>query len=443
MAVPDQTKDLGTALPTHLNTGASTGTEIDGALAPDTANIDPALLAGIDMNDPAIATAIAGWNGRNTSNAFTGLPAPTAPTILSGSSPTPGTPPPASAAPVAPAAPPDLTSDGTHDPITAAFLAEQGQAPASDPALSGAPVSTPTPDPTPAPLPTPDAPAGARVMINGQAVDVDAQTLQGWAALAGWSAQLPEHVRQAYAGIDSGELVAVSRAELQQLLARTQNPGIAPAPAPAPAYVDPYADPASSAPTHDALAAIQAQLQQLQAQVADAPLTAQAAARQTFLEAQRTNAQEQLAEQTAADFAASHALTPQQLDALTGYIVQTNLVGQLAAQRTVVGPAGQVLVTPEPGDLFRAAYEHAHQTISGFAGAAASTQVETQLAAAQRQQAQVDRKKDAQGAAASTPVAAIVLPERHVGPMSQNDMQGAIGEYLENLFRTDPQAAER
>lgn len=408
-----------TGAPKFHNADAPTGTAIDGMISGSDTQI-PAELAGVDPEQ--LKAIMSGWNVRSTPS----FPAPT-PQIAS-----PVAPPAAFPAPTFPAA-------DDVDPITAALRAEGIDDPAFAPAPAAPVGELPPPPPDATPAPVPPLAQGARILVNGELVEVPVEQIQSWQALANWSASLPDHVRQAYVGIADGDLVAVSRDQLAQLEARLANPPQPQRVAPAPDPWEP-GEPAGGTGqlTQDALAQIQQRLDAMQAQLASAPVDAHRAARAELDQREQMAQWERTAEDVAGRFQRDHQLSDEQLDGLTQYIMATGTVGRISAQSAIHAPDGRLLSAGDPAVIFQRGYEQAHEVLNRFAGAQAATLAEQQVTATAAQMSAVDAKKAAQGASSSTPVAAMTLPDRVVGPMAPHEMEQAIGSYLEGLFSTSP-----
>jgi parvulin-like peptidyl-prolyl isomerase len=259
-----------------------------------------------------------------------------------GSEPTEGIPHPAESA-----EPPA----GTADPAPAV---DPVQPPAADPALDTAPAAEPatgeparpgavdfdpatfgvaetdpgTPPPPPAPsvltIPTPD----------GGTFDLDVQTAESLLALGAWSQNLAPDVREAFAAIEQGQAVAISRQDYERFAAWSQTQA-------AEQYDD--LDPQ--------VAQRLAALEQENARLRSQPIVNQHVA--------RTDQAIATFDDTAAQYAAQRGLTPDEMSQVFSDAINAGVITSIAESLRTYSPTGDILRDADYAEVARRAFDFA------------------------------------------------------------------------------------
>lgn len=382
--------------------------------------LDPAIAAQIDMNDPAIASVLGRWQAREN-----------------GSQP-PATPAQRDAL-TAPEVPDDFDPE-TEDPEAGSVPAPETGETSTEELPPAA--ETPAPDAPDAPDAPSAPPAPIRVTVAGQEIDVDAATIAAWGELAAWTTSLPESTRQTYAGIDAGQLVAIPRSEAEAYLAwqRGQQPGTQPQQQPTRRELEDM-DP------EDRIAVLEQQLAEMRG---EAPVAAAEAARRAVQVQQEQEALVNVIAHTAVEFGEERGLDEDRLGVLLDYVHATGLSTRFSQEGTVVGPNGAVIRQADPAQVMRRALDVAYQQITSIAGPIVSAEVagraDAAIAAETARAAAVESKKGVaaqMGAAPNAAVTKVDPPRDPSKPMQMHEMEADIAAYLADLQSTDPNAYSR
>jgi hypothetical protein len=278
---------------------------------------------------------------------------------------TPVTPPPAPPAPPAPVAePPVLTPEGSTPPFsvdapsapdaTTAFAPAAGDqfAPPSEPVVDNTTVPDPAAPPAGYDFHYVDPTTG-----QSQTRHLSDDSVRQAIGLASWANSLPDNTRAAFAAIEAGQAVAISRADYDQFVAfvnQTQAEGVNRGPASPPRIDTSTLDP-DAAQAIDALqsqvSGLQALLQAQNGQQAQAPNQGYQPVDPSFqanVDANLT-ATSQAFDNAIQVYAQARHLTSEETERLVNVAVDAQIVPHFQRRYTQVNPVtGQILEVADP-----------------------------------------------------------------------------------------------
>lgn len=236
-----------------------------------------------------------------------------------------------------------------------------------------------------------------------------------------WMQSLPEDLKQQWAGVQDGNLVAISREEYEALKQQTATPPPAAPVTPDLTYVDEdvreYIQRLQS--SQQAPAAVQ------QPSYDQGPSAAemQAAATREAERQMRIRGEISTATET---FTAEYGLTPEQAQRLQSVTVNLGVVPTLSRQRAVYSPMGQLIAEAPMDQVMKQAYEIAMNTDPELKNIRDERVFNERLAAQHTADQRVNGKKALAGSLASAPSAAVPASSGQslaIGPNNQMNMQ--------------------
>lgn len=261
----------------------------------------------------------------------------------------------------------------------------------------------PTEDPSPTSDPVP-APARLSVPIPGtdQMYDVDVDTAQKLLGLAAWAEGLQPQTREAFAAIETGAAVPVTRADYERFLAWSQMQSRDDA--------DNFDD---DDPTAREVAALRAEVARMRQQ----PLVEQY--NQTADRA--TN----IFVQTAESYAESRGLSEGEMGEVFQYAINAGVIGSIADSMRQYSPTGQLVRDADYGEVARRSFDfalvnHPQFRDRALAGPPSGASAPDPTAI----------KKARAGSLASAPSAAVSTPSIDVRQMSDFDRRSAMADEL-------------
>lgn len=288
---------------------------------------------------------------------------------------------------------------------------ENGQSDDDDrPAPTPEPVGDPDEeyDPTEDPSPTSDpAPAPARLAVpipgTDQTYDVDVDTAQKLLGLAAWAEGLQPQTREAFAAIETGAAVPVSRADYERFLAWSQMQQRE--------DVDNFGDDEDA--TAREVAALRAEVARMRQQ----PLVDQ----YNETANQATN----IFVQTAESYAESRGLSEAEMGEVFQYAINAGVIGSIANSMRQYSPTGQLVRDADYSEVARRAFDfaivnHPQFRDRALAGSTSGASAPDPTAI----------KKARAGSLASAPSAAVTTPSIDVRQMSDFDRRSAMAEEL-------------
>jgi hypothetical protein len=263
-------------------------------------------------------------------------------------------------------------------------------------------------DESPAPAAsTPSAPAALTVPIPGsdRTFDLDVDTAQRLLGLAAWSENLAPQTREAFAAIETGAAVAISRADYERFAAWQQTQADR-----GDRFDDDDLDPRIT----ERLARLESENAQLRAQPLAAQYSAQAdQATTTFVD-------------TAASYAAARGLSEDEMGRVFQTALNSGVIAQFAEQGRTYSPTGQLVRDADYADVARKAFDFAMLNDPqlrelAFQPAPTSGSHEPDPTAI---------KKARAGSLASAPSAAVTTPPVDVRQLSPMDRSKAMADEL-------------
>ena len=319
--------------------------------------------------------------------------------------------------------------------VTTPPVADGAQIPAADTGVPSSPVTPAGEPPAGGSAPT-EPPAGTAIEVEwgGQSYTLGQEEVNYLLQQNQWMQSLPDELKQQWAGVQDGVLVAVPREEYEALKAGQTAP-TAPAVPAAPdlTYVD------------DDVKEYITRLQQSQAPAAPAPgqqpsydqgpsaADMQAAATREAERQMRIRGEIASVTET---FTADYSLTPEQAQRLQQVTVQLGVVPTLSRQGAVYSHTGQLISEAPMDKVMKQAYEIAMNTDPELKNLRDERVFNERLAAQQAADQRVNGKKALAGSLASAPSAAVPAGSGQplgIGPNNQMNMQAtseAIARYL-------------
>lgn len=337
----------------------------------------------------------------------------------------------------------------TPPAVTTPPVADGAQVPAPD---TGAPSSTvPQADPPPAAAGEPPADgsglnqepsAGSAIEVEwgGQSYTLGQEEVNYLLQQNQWMQSLPDDLKQQWAGVQDGVLVAVPREEYEALKQQQTAP-TAPATVPAPdlTYVD-----------DDVKEYIQ-RLQQSQQPPApgqqpsydQGPSAAEMQAAATREAERQMRIRGEIASVTET-FTADYGLTPEQAQRLQQVTVNLGVVPTLSRQRAVYSPTGQLIAEAPMDQVMNQAYEIAMNTDPELKAIRDERVFNERLAAQHAADQRVNGKKALAGSLASAPSAAVPAGSGQplaIGPNNQMNMQATSEAIARAIAESQAQGA--
>jgi hypothetical protein len=264
-------------------------------------------------------------------------------------------------------------------------------------------------DPTEDPSPTSDpAPAPARLTVpipgTDQSYDVDVDTAQKLLGLAAWAEGLQPQTREAFAAIETGAAVPVTRADYERFLAWSQMQEREDA--------GRFGD-----DDEDATAREVAELRAEVARMRQQPIVDQ----YTQTADRATN----IFIQTAESYAESRGLSEEQMGEVFQYAINAGVIGSIADSMRQYSPTGQLVRDADYGEVARRSFDfalvnHPQFRDRALAGPPSGASAPDPTAI----------KKARAGSLASAPSAAVSTPSIDVRQMSDFDRRAAMADEL-------------
>lgn len=269
----------------------------------------------------------------------------------------------------------------------------------------------PASEPDDAPDTEDDEPLAARLSVpipgTDRTYDVDVDTASRLLSLAAWAENLPAQTREAFAAIETGVAVPISKADYEQFVAwqrmRSQGGGDASV------DFDDLDD--DERRTAADIAELRAEVDRLRRQPLVDQYTAQTEqATVTFVN-------------TAESYAAERGLSEDEMAVVLNYAVEANVIPGIANSLRQYSPSGQLIRDADYTEVARRAFDFAmvnHPQFRGRTSAPAAAPAPDPTAI----------KKARAGSLASAPSAAVTTPPIDVRQMSESDRRNAMAEEL-------------
>ena len=347
----------------------------------------------------------------------------------------------------------DTTNIDLNDPDTAAFLKSfEDAAPtavelaekiaadnAPDTTVDVAPDATASTASTatdaPATTDTPATTVTDSFMVdlgNGQTATLTQDDATRLIGLDQWARSLPEATVHQFAAIESGDAVAIPRAQYDQFQVwlaggttpATGTPGTPGTSAPSTLPpLDEYAD--------DTTRALYAQVQQLQQQVqqtAEQQVFAQAAAQQAQWQA-HASARADVFQDAFNESANQFGLSDAETVAALNFAANSRLVQQVNDELTVMSPTGQVLREADPSEVAHVTFDRAVHTLPDLRNKVIDSQVQARIDSERASISATNQKKN-RASSLSTAPAAATSTSRNVRDMTSQEVEAAIAAEL-------------
>jgi hypothetical protein len=239
-----------------------------------------------------------------------------------------------------------------------------------------------------------------------QFYDVDVDTAQRLLALAAWAEGLQPQTREAFAAIENGAAVPVSRADYERFLAWSQMDGR-----------DDFDASGDDDPTAREVAALRAEVERMRKQ----PLVDQYN--------QTANHATDVFVQSASEYAEARGLSEAEMGEVFQFAINSGVISSMADSMRHYSPSGQLVRDADYAEVARRAFDFAlvsnpqlrDRAMSGsFSGASAPDPTAI--------------KKARAGSLASAPSAAVSTPSIDVRQMSEFDRRAAMAEELRSAM---------
>lgn len=240
-----------------------------------------------------------------------------------------------------------------------------------------------------------------------------------------WARSLPEHTVRAFAAIETGDAIAIPRAQYDQFAlwqagqANTNsNPGT-----PAP-VLDEFADDTTKA-LYQQVQQLQQAVQSQQQQQVDQQAAYQVAQMEAYLQ-QRAD----VFENSFNEVAKNYGLDDAEAVAALNYAANSRLVQSVNNELTVINPAtGAVIRDADPAQVAQVTFERAVMLVPELRQKAIDQQVQARLDAERNAITATNQKKNRAASLSSAPAAA-TSNSRNVRDMSNQEIEAAIAAEL-------------
>lgn len=273
------------------------------------------------------------------------------------------------------------------------------------------------------PAPSTEPPSGYVWRDGDQAVEFSDQQVQEALAFAAWGTQLPDETRAAFAGIESGQAVAIPRQEYDQFQAwRAQQDR---------STRDADLDRLDVDPdVAKVISDLRDEVAQLRGAPASSPVSTQVGPQgvDPTLDANLTATAQRL-DEAAAAYAQDHNLTDAEFQALYTAAINANVIPAIAESMAFKNPVTGAVISPaDPGEVIRQALDFAlvrnpalHSAVTERAASSTSTST-TPLPGTDA----VTAKKARAASVASAPSASVTPPRRDAASLSPQETVAAI-----------------
>lgn len=280
--------------------------------------------------------------------------------------------------------------------------------------------------------------ASLNINYGGRDFTIDEQTAQQLLDQASWVASKPDDYWVVMNGIESGDVVALTRADYETLLRSAEAAAQTAAPsAPELKKVDPNAsmDP-ELAQAFNALVdrvnafAPQQNPQREVPQTAVEPGRGGAAPAQVAAAARQQAANEAIIDTVSSNLAQRYGLTDDEVTSLFEHTLGLGLVQRTAAKYTRTAPDGSIIRQPDMNKVYEEAFEAGLASHTSLREKYISTLSNERAANEAALNGPVAAKKARSASLASVPSAASATPNRDVRSMSPQEREAAIADYL-------------
>jgi hypothetical protein len=240
-----------------------------------------------------------------------------------------------------------------------------------------------------------------------------------------WARSLPDQTVRAFAAIESGDAIAISRAQYDQfaLWAAGQNSQTSQTAAPAPVF-DEFTDDTTKA-LYQQVQQLQQTVQYQQQQQVDQQAAYQVAQMEAYLQ-QRAD----VFEGSFNEVAKNYGLTDAESIAALNYAANSRLVQSVNNELTVINPAtGAVIRDADPAQVAQVTFERAVMLVPELRQKAIDQQVQARLDAERNAITATNQKKNRAASLSSAPAAA-TSTSRNVREMSTQEIEAAIAAEL-------------